>query len=114
MLEFVPLFCVFTFRRWTVRVSPSPEEGVGAEPVVGEALDEQECLVDGVDGAADIVLMVGELPHKREGRRRGHARRGHVQQLLLREQYVTEVDLKGAAPHGDPPDLDGGTAVLTF
>ena len=64
MQEFVPLFCIFTFRRWTVRVGPGPEEGVGAEPVVGEALDKQECLVDGVDGAADVVLSVGELAHE--------------------------------------------------
>ena len=65
--SFIPLFicsALFTFRGWTLRVGPGPEEGVGAEPVVREPLDQQEALVYGVDGAADVVLVVGELPYE--------------------------------------------------
>ena len=42
------------------------------------------------------------------GRRRPRpkGRRGHLEELLPGEDEVAEVDLEGAAPHGDPTDLE--------
>ena len=52
----------FALGRRAVRIRAGPEEGVGAEPVVREGLDEEERLVDGVDRPADVVLALGEVP----------------------------------------------------
>ena len=44
-----------------VGLGAGPEEGVWPEAVVGESLDEEERLVDGVDGPAHVVVVLREV-----------------------------------------------------
>ena len=52
---------IVTSGGWAIRFGAGPEERVGTESVVGEPLDEEERLVDGVDRPAHVVVVLREV-----------------------------------------------------
>ena len=50
-----------TLGGWSVRLCAGPEECVWPESVVGEPLDEEERLVDGVHRPAHVVVALREV-----------------------------------------------------